>query len=66
MRLKSLPSPFTLDVTGAILVGSSIELVSVGLLALSTMACPLESILESPLIWTRSGCGVSAVFTTFK
>ena len=64
--MKLLPSPPTLVVTGTILVGSVMELVSSGLAALSAMDCPLGSIRAKPAISTRTGCGVEARFTIFK
>ena len=66
VRLKPVPKPSALEVTGTIFVGSVMELVSSGLLALIVTACPLESTLATPLISTRTGCAVAARFTIFK
>src|ERR1019366_3534108 len=66
VRVKLVPRPSTLEVTGTILVGSVMELVSVGLPALSVTACPLASMAARPLNSTRSGCGVAARFTIFR
>ncbi len=49
-RVKSVPSPSTVAVAGTIFVGSSIEFVSSGLSAFSTMAVPSASTVETPLI----------------
>src|ERR1035437_4231394 len=66
VRVKLVPRPSTLDVTGTIFVGSVIELVSVALAALSVTACPFASTLARPLNSTRNGCGVAARFTIFR
>src|SRR5450759_760852 len=66
VRVKLVPRPSTLEVTGTIFVGSVMELVSAGAPALSVTACPLASTLARPLNSTRSGCGVAARFTIFR
>src|ERR1035437_10018155 len=66
VRVKLVPRPSTLEVTGTIFVGSVIELVSVALAALSVTACPFASTLARPLNSTRNGCGVAARFTIFR
>src|ERR1017187_4926607 len=66
VRVKLVPRPSTLEVAGTILVGSVMELVSVGLPALSVTAFPFASMAARPLNSTRSGCGVAARFTIFR
>src|ERR1035437_6484388 len=65
VRVKLVPRPSTVEVTGTILVGSAMELVSVGLLALSVTAWPLASTAARPLNSTRSGCGQAARLPLF-
>jgi hypothetical protein len=50
--VKSAPNPSTLEVTGTILVGSWIEFVSSGLLALIMAASAEETTLFAPVILT--------------
>src|ERR1035437_3315936 len=66
VRVKLVPRPSTLEVTGTIFVGSVMEFVSAGALALSVTACPLASTLARPLNSTCSACGVAARFTIFR
>ena len=57
VRVKAAPNPSTLVVTGAILAGAVMELVSSGLPAAKAIICPLGSTEESPLTSTRTCCG---------
>src|ERR1035441_10406588 len=66
VRVKLVPMPSTLEVTGTILVGSAMEFVSVGLLALKVTARPLGSTAARPLNSMRRGCGVAARLTIFR
>src|SRR5581483_641342 len=54
-RVKSAQRPSTFVLTGTILAGSVIELVSSGAFALMTTASPLASMFLRPLISTRTG-----------
>ena len=65
VRVKLVPSPFTFSVTGTILAGSWMELVSSGRSAFKTSAVPSGST-EHPLISIFTGCGVPRRLTTFR
>jgi hypothetical protein len=54
-RVNVAPRPSILVVTGAILAGSLMVLVSSGLPAVMVIACPLVATDASPLISTRTG-----------
>src|ERR1035441_11121003 len=66
VRVKLVPRPSTVEVTGTILVGSAMELVSVGLPALSVTAWPFASTAAGPLNSTRSGRGMGGGCTSFR